>query len=91
MIPLSNIEEQEPGGIDPQYNEREEFEFSWNEKIFSPREFKHYTDIENCHTSLEQTYHEEIAKLMSSGTTSPRNRLFTYTTKDTIPQSVNIW
>ncbi|XP_065214383.1 tectonic-like complex member MKS1 [Planococcus citri] len=87
MIPLSNVEEQEVG-LDPQYNEREEFEFSWNEKIFNAAEFKLYSEPQNCHTPVEKEYHEEIMKLKSSGTASPSNRLFTYTSNDKVPKTL---
>lgn len=88
MIPLSNVDEQEVG-LDPQYNEREEFEFSWNEKIFSAAEFKKYSDSQNCNTTIENEYHDEIKKLIASGTSSPSNRLFTYTSNDQLPRTVS--
>lgn len=89
MIPLSNVEEQETG-LDPQYNEREEFEFSWDEKIFSPAQFKLYSDAQNCRTTIEKEYHNDVTKLIASGTNSPSNRLFTYTSKDKVPKAVSI-
>lgn len=88
MIPLSNVEEQETG-LDPQYNEREEFEFSWNEKIFSPSEFRLYSDAQNCHNTLEKQFHNDITKLIANGTSSPSNRLFTYTSKEKVPKRVS--
>ncbi len=88
MIPLSNVEEHETG-LDPQFNEREEFEFSWNEKIFSPREFKYYSEEKNCISSLDKEYHKEVKKLVAEGTVSPSNRIFTYTSKDNIPINVS--
>lgn len=88
-IPLSNVEGQETG-LDPQYNEREELEFSWNEKIFSPREFDQYRDERNCKTPLESEYHHRILKLISDGVTSTSNRLFTYISKDRVPNDVSV-
>lgn len=88
-IPLSNVEGQETG-LDPQYNEREEMEFSWNEKIFSPREFEQYREERNCKTPLESEYHHRILKLISDGVTSTSNRLFTYISKDRVPTDVSV-
>lgn len=89
MIPLTNIEEEETG-LDPQYNEHEELEFSWNEKIFSPREFKHYSEETNCDNSLQREYHSRIRKLIDEGVKTPENRLFSYTSGDEIPSDVRI-
>ncbi|XP_063244056.1 tectonic-like complex member MKS1 [Bacillus rossius redtenbacheri] len=58
----------------------EEREFSWQEKVFSPSEVSYYKFAGNCHSPLEEKYHEDVARLWEAG--MPTNRLFTYTDVD---------
>ncbi|XP_067015831.2 tectonic-like complex member MKS1 isoform X2 [Anabrus simplex] len=88
-IPLPNFE---PGGggddraedegedADDDSEEIEERTFSWQEKVFSPFEMSYYIYPGNCHTPLEEMYHEKVTKLCEGG--KPANRLFTYTEAD---------
>lgn len=89
MIPLSNVEDQD-SGLDPQYYEREELEFSWNEKIFSDREHELYNDERNCTTTVEREYHDRIKSFPSSGVKPSSHRLYTYTSRDHVPAKVII-
>lgn len=89
MIPLSNVEESGTG-LDPQYNEREEAEFTWNEKVFSPSEFKMLSVDYQRSSELEREYHEKVRQHIAEGTSVLTNRLFSYTSKDMIPSHVRL-
>nr|CAD7431406.1 unnamed protein product [Timema monikensis] len=58
----------------------EEREFSWQEKVFSPFEVSYYKSPGNCHSSLDEKYHQDVTELYQTGTST--NRLFTYTDND---------
>nr|CAD7595066.1 unnamed protein product [Timema genevievae] len=64
-VPVSNVEERE---------------FSWQEKVFSPFEVSYYKSPGNCHSSLDEKYHQDVTELYQTGTST--NRLFTYTDND---------
>lgn len=87
MIPLSNVEESGTG-LDPQYNEREEAEFAWNEKVFSPSEFKLFSGNRQRRSEVEKEYCEKVRQQIAEGTSVLTNCLFTYTSKDIIPSHV---
>ncbi|KAK7580264.1 hypothetical protein V9T40_000893 [Parthenolecanium corni] len=88
MIPLSNVEESGTG-LDPQYNEREEAEFTWNEKVFSPSEFKMLSVDYQRSSEVEKEYHEKVRQHIAEGTSVLTNRLFSYTSKDMIPSHLH--
>lgn len=62
--------------------EIEERILSWQEKVFSPCEVSRYKHTSNCHTPLEEKYHQDIMELYGRGDIHANNRIFTYTSAD---------
>lgn len=54
----------------------EEYEFKWQEKIFSKWEFKHYGNVQNCVTDLDLSYNNAIKNLENG------QKIFTYIHED---------
>ncbi|KAK3589148.1 hypothetical protein CHS0354_017116 [Potamilus streckersoni] len=63
----------------------EEIIVSWQEKIFSEREFELYSNIDNCYNDFEKTYNKRITAMKTSGD-QPKNKIFTYVDHDTFTQ-----
>ena len=61
--------------------EFENWEFKWQEKVFSQFEEELYSDFRNCVTNLTQNYHLKIVQMREIGA-RPNGRLFSYTDID---------
>lgn len=66
---------------DDDQSDVEEYTFKWQEKIFSKSEIKHYSNLSNCKTKLQETYHENVAEILKSSKNHQR-KLFTYVDVD---------
>ncbi|XP_064612245.1 tectonic-like complex member MKS1 [Liolophura sinensis] len=58
----------------------EEYTFTWQEKVFSPREIELYSDPQNCFSVMEKKYCNDIKNILEKG--KPTNRLFSYVAYD---------
>lgn len=54
---LAELFENEDETLDTNYLIHEEYEFSWQEKVFGPYEAKFYKEERNCRTEKQKEYH----------------------------------
>ncbi|XP_013384089.1 Meckel syndrome type 1 protein [Lingula anatina] len=90
IVPQAQLEKEHGGGMGLQdvrkqqqamsKKDREEYTFSWQEKVFSQREVDLYSKEENCTGVLERKYHQDVQPLKEKG--RPTKRLFSYTAND---------
>lgn len=93
-VPVEDAEEESGGGdvqlasLGTSKLECEERDFSWQEKVFSPREVCEYQDPSNCRTALEEKYHQDVMAMSSNEV--PTNRLFSCVDADSYVDSKEI-
>ncbi|XP_033216372.1 Meckel syndrome type 1 protein isoform X2 [Belonocnema kinseyi] len=75
--PIAELFEDPREYLDPDFLDEEKRTFSWQEKVFSPFEAKHYTEEKNCITNLEKEYRQRILDENIEG-----SRLYTHTSQD---------
>ncbi|RZF42347.1 hypothetical protein LSTR_LSTR004155 [Laodelphax striatellus] len=66
---------------DVEDDKQEEQLFSWQQRVFSPREVSVYSDLNNCISPLHKNYHKQIIET-DRNTNNSKNILFSYLLPD---------